>query len=103
MPPRRHEGTKKIILFLLSFAAVSGAAPRAENWPQWRGPAGDGLSGEKNLPVRWSKTENLTWKLDLPAGSGSTPIVWGDCIFLRIADGRELCLLWIDRPRGARR
>ncbi|OLC80326.1 MAG: hypothetical protein AUH72_12040 [Acidobacteria bacterium 13_1_40CM_4_65_8] len=103
MPPRRHEGTKKIILFLLSFAAVSGAAPRAENWPQWRGPSANGLSGEKNLPVRWSKTENITWKLDLPAWSGSTPIVWGDRIFLSIADGRELYLWCIDRTRGALR
>ena len=75
---------------LLLCAAV--AAPSAENWPQWRGPSLNGLSGEKNLPVRWSATENITWKLPLPAWSGSTPIVWGDHIFLNVADGRDLYL-----------
>ena len=84
-------------VFLLC-AAV--AAPSAENWPQWRGPSLNGLSGEKNLPVRWSKTENITWKLPLPAWSGSTPIVWGDHIFLNVADGRELHLWAVDRNRG---
>jgi hypothetical protein len=41
------------------------AALSAENWPQWRGPSLNGLSGEKNLPVRWSTAENITWKLHL--------------------------------------
>ena len=77
-----------VVILLLLLAA----APSAENWPQWRGPSANGLSGEKNLPVRWSKTENVTWKLELPAWSGSTPIVWGDRIFLNVADGRVGCL-----------
>jgi outer membrane protein assembly factor BamB len=50
----------------------------ADNWPQWRGPQLNGLSGETNLPVNWSKTENITWKLPVPERSGATPIVWGD-------------------------
>ena len=54
------------------------AGPAAENWPQWRGPALNGVSAETNLPVRWSKTDNIAWKLAMPAWSGSTPIVWGD-------------------------
>jgi outer membrane protein assembly factor BamB len=86
------------VLLLLS-AAV--AAPSAENWPQWRGPLLNGQSGEKNLPVRWSAKENIAWKLPLPAWSGSTPIVWGDYIFLNVADGRELHLWAVDRNRGA--
>jgi outer membrane protein assembly factor BamB len=77
------------------------ATPSGENWPQWRGPSLNGLSGEKNLPVRWSKTENVTWKLPLPAWSGSTPIVWGDRIFLNVADGNDLYLWCVDRTRGA--
>ena len=83
---------------LLLCAAV--AAPAAENWPQWRGPLLNGLSNEKNLPVRWSATENIAWKLALPAWSGSTPIVWGDRIFLNVADGRDLYLWSVDRSRG---
>ena len=76
------------------------AAPSAENWPQWRGPLLNGLSGEKNLPVRWSKTDNVTWKLPLPAFSASTPIVWGDRVFLNVAEGGDLFLWAVDRTRG---
>ncbi|HVD94445.1 MAG TPA: hypothetical protein VNC21_19245, partial [Vicinamibacterales bacterium] len=77
-----------------------------ENWPQWRGPALNGISTEKNLPVKWSPTENITWKLAMPALSGSTPIVWGNRIFLNVADdlksGESVTLhLWcVDRDRG---
>src|SRR5205085_6689976 len=88
-----------VVALVLVCAAV--AAPTAENWPQWRGPSLNGISGEKNLPVRWSKTENITWKLPLPAFSASTPIIWGDRIFLNVADGRELYLWCVDRTRGA--
>jgi outer membrane protein assembly factor BamB len=86
-------------------AASTGLS--AENWPQWRGPALNGLSAEKNLPVRWSPTENITWKVALPAWSGSTPIVWGDRIFLNVAEdlrqraGDNLFLWSIDRNSGA--
>src|SRR5262245_23258771 len=96
---------KTILVFLVGFCAAA-AAPSAENWPQWRGPSANGLSGEKNLPVRWSQTENITWKLDLPAWSGSSPIVWGDRIFLNVADdlkqqqGVNLHLWCIDRNKG---
>jgi outer membrane protein assembly factor BamB len=69
----------------------------AENWPQWRGPRFDGSSGEKGLPLRWSQTENVAWRLPLPAWSGSTPIVWGERIFLNVADGDNLELWCVDR------
>jgi len=70
---------------------------QAENWPQWRGPNLDSTSSETNLPVRWSPGENITWKLPLPAWSGATPIVWGDFIFLNVADGGSLYLWCVDR------
>ena len=59
---------------------------RAENWPHWRGPQRNGISAEKNLPVKWTQAEGVLWKLPMPALSGSTPIVWGDRIFLNVAD-----------------
>lgn len=71
----------------------------AENWPQWRGPNLDNTSGETNLPVKWGPDENITWKLPLPAWSGATPIVWGDHIFLNVADGGNL-YLWCVNRRG---
>ncbi len=76
------------------------AVPTAENWAQWRGPSLNGLSGERNLPVRWSSTENVTWKLAMPAFSASTPIVWNDRIFLNVAEGSNLFLWSVDRARG---
>jgi outer membrane protein assembly factor BamB len=87
--------------------AATAAAPSAENWPQWRGPSLNGLSTEKNLPMRWSTTENVAWKLPLPAWSGSTPIIWGNRIFLNVADdlkvrdGTNLYLWCVDRANGS--
>jgi outer membrane protein assembly factor BamB len=75
----------------------------AENWPQWRGPTLNGLSGEKNLPVKWSTTENVAWKVAVPQYSGSTPIIWGEHIFLNVADQGSLHLWALDRNTGATR
>jgi outer membrane protein assembly factor BamB len=86
------------ITVVIGFTLAAGLA--AENWPQWRGPALNGVSGETNLPVRWSKTDNIAWKLAMPAWSGSTPIVWGDRIFLNVAEGANLSLWSVDRTRG---
>jgi outer membrane protein assembly factor BamB len=72
----------------------------ADNWPTWRGPNNDGISREKNLPVQWSTTENVAWKLPLPGRSGSTPIIWGDRIFLSTADGDAIQLWAVDRTSG---
>jgi outer membrane protein assembly factor BamB len=76
------------------------AAVSAEDWPHWRGPTADGRSGETNLPVTWTTTENIAWKLPMTAWSGSTPIVHGEWIFLNVADGEALELWALDRTRG---
>lgn len=81
----------------LAIAVLAAATTMAENWPQWRGPSLDGVSHETSLPVKWSTTENITWKLDLPAWSGATPIIWGNYIFLNMADGESLSLWCVDR------
>ena len=59
----------------------------AENWPQWRGPRLDGTSAETGLPTVWSDTENVVWTLEVSEESwtGSTPIIWGDTIFLNVS------------------
>ena len=72
---------------------VPSAAVFAENWPQWRGPTNDFISKEKNLPTTWSDTKNIAWKLKLPGEAGSTPVVWGDHIFLTSKDDKNLVLL----------
>jgi outer membrane protein assembly factor BamB len=75
----------------------------AENWPQWRGPKLNGISGETNLPVKWTTTENVAWKVPVPQYSGSTPIIWGEHIFLNVADKGELHLWALDRGNGQTR
>jgi len=72
----------------------------AENWPQWRGPTLNGISTEKNLPVKWSPEENVAWKLAMPGLSGSTPIIWNDRVFLNVAEGDDLYLWSVDRTKG---
>jgi outer membrane protein assembly factor BamB len=72
----------------------------ADNWPQWRGPQLNGTSVETNLPIRWSKSEGTAWTLPLPAWSGSTPIIWGDRIFLNVAEGPQVFLWSVDRDSG---
>jgi outer membrane protein assembly factor BamB len=72
----------------------------AENWPQWRGPSLNGTSNEKDLPVRWSTTENVAWKLAMPSKTGSTPIIWGNNVFLNVAEGDSLYLWCVDKTKG---
>ena len=73
----------------------------AENWPQWRGPALNGVSSEKNLPVKWTTEENVVWKVAMPGWSGSTPIIWRNHIFLNVADNGNLFLWAVDKTKGA--
>ena len=54
----------------------------AENWPQWRGPSGIGVSNEKGFPTEWSSTANIAWKAPLRGLGVSSPIVWGERVFV---------------------
>jgi outer membrane protein assembly factor BamB len=90
-----------IRLFVVAFAFISvGASVGAEHWPQWRGPQLNGISSEKGLPVKWSATENIAWKVAVPERSGATPIVWGDYVFLNVGEGADLALWAVDRNKG---
>lgn len=82
-------GPQRLRWLTLSLVAVVPFAARAENWPQWRGARLDGISEETDLPVEWSATENVAWRLPLPGPAGSTPAIWGDRIFLTTADGND--------------
>ena len=87
---------------LLLGALLLPAAIMAENWPEWRGPRRDGTSAEKSLPLKWSATENVKWKAPLPAPGNSTPIVWGDQVFVTqaVEDGGKRLLISFDRKNG---
>ena len=85
-------------LFLLIANAVN-----AQNWPQFRGPNGQGHSAETGLPLKWSATENIAWKTELPGESWSSPIVWGNYIFVTTATeaGTSCRVIALDRKTGA--
>ena len=89
-----------VLIFVLVVTSFATRAA-AENWPQWRGPSLNGVSGETGVPITWSTTENVTWKLELPAWSGSTPIIWEDRIFLNVAEDGSLYLWCLEREDGS--
>jgi outer membrane protein assembly factor BamB len=91
---------RKRLLGILTVSVLSLSVVRAENWPQWRGPNLNGVSNEKNLPVKWTAEENVVWKVAMPGLSGSTPIIWRDRIFLSVADGDNLALWAVDKNKG---
>jgi outer membrane protein assembly factor BamB len=91
---------RKYSLGVVGVVLLSFVIANAENWPQWRGPALNGVSTEKNLPVKWTTEENVVWKVAMPGLSGSTPIIWRDRIFLSIAEGDNLALWAVDKSKG---
>lgn len=57
----------------------------ASHWPQWRGPSATGVAPEAKPPVEWSADKNIRWKVELPGEGQSTPIVWGDLVYIQCA------------------
>src|SRR5262245_4106369 len=82
--------------------AASAATEAVPSWPGWRGPGQDGHSDDTRVPLRWSRTENLRWQTDLPGVGNSSPVVWGDRVFLTAADpkGTQRWVLCVDRRSG---
>jgi outer membrane protein assembly factor BamB len=82
-----------LLLALALLAATAGRSvelraqsPEAERyWPQWRGPSANGVSRTAEPPIEWSETKNIAWKVEIPGRGHSTPVVWGDLLFLTTA------------------
>src|SRR5262245_45444918 len=72
-----------LVLFALPLALS------ADNWPAWRGPTNSGISTETKLPVEWSRTHNVRWKIPLKGAGASSPVVWDDRIFITASEGRS--------------
>jgi outer membrane protein assembly factor BamB len=71
--------------------AFPGAIPSASagpDWPQWRGPEGNGVSAETGLPVSWSRDSNVAWRAKLGGQGVSSPVAWGDLVFVTSQIGR---------------
>jgi len=92
-PPTEDRGVHMI--------AVAGDG--ASYWPRWRGPSGQGLVEGSGYPDTWSATQNVAWKTPVPGQGNSSPIVWGDRIFVTTSQqgGRRLSLLAYRRSDGA--
>src|SRR5688572_24157027 len=88
----------RISLFLSSLVICQLAI--GGDWPAWRGPTGMGLSEEKNLPVQWSTTENVKWRVALPEPGNSTPIVSRGRVFVTQAAGDRRTVMCFDRNDG---
>jgi len=83
-------------------ALLLAAFPHAEEWPRFRGPSGHGVSIEANVAVEWSTEKNIAWKTPIPGHGWSSPIVWGDRVFLTTAteEGKSCHILAVDRKTG---
>src|SRR5262249_51253977 len=78
-----------------------GTAGRADNWPRFRGPNGTGISSDKNIPVRWGEKEGILWKTVLPGTGNSSPVVWGNRVFVPTAPATpERQLVCLDVSAG---
>ena len=74
----------------------------AEQWPCFRGLTRQGISMERNLPLKWSASENVAWKTEIPGQGWSSPIVWGDRVFVTSAtdNGTKCRVICLDRKSG---
>lgn len=86
----------KILLLLLLSVSVL-----AQDWPEFRGPGGQGHSTERNLPLVWSETKNVKWKAALPGKGWSSPAIQGERIWLTTEENKALRLLCVNRNTGA--
>jgi outer membrane protein assembly factor BamB len=91
-----------VSLFCLVMGMTAGSARAGDNWPQFLGPNGDGHSTATELPVTWSETENVAWKTPIHGKGWSSPVIWGNQIWMGTAreDGKEFFAVCVDQETG---
>src|SRR4051794_8716853 len=95
---------KQFCAIILAILVLATAA-LAEDWPQFRGPSGQGISMSKDVPIKWSATENVAWKKEIPGQGWSSPVLMGGKIYLTtaLAEGNiptSLRAICIDEKSG---
>ncbi len=93
---------RRLILFAATLVSAASPAAAGENWPQFRGPQGDGMSVETGLPSTWSESQHVTWKTAIHGKGWSSPVIWNTQIWITTAteDGKQLFAVCIDRETG---
>lgn len=93
-----------LTIVLLSVDSAWSAEPSKVNWPQWRGPQAAGVADGRKLPVKWSTTENVLWSKELPGWGTSSPVVYGDRVFITTeaneGETKTLLTICVDRRTG---
>jgi outer membrane protein assembly factor BamB len=79
----------RLFIALTLLASCLPATGRGEDWPQFRGPNGSATAAESRLPAEWATDKNVAWKVKLPGYGWSSPIVWGDKVFVTTADSEK--------------
>ena len=94
--------TRSLLQVVLCTVLLGAIETRGENWPQFRGPGGQGIVEGANLPMQWSETENVRWKVGIHGKAWSSPVTWGEQIWLTTAteDGKELSVICVDLNNG---
>jgi outer membrane protein assembly factor BamB len=98
----RYRSIVALIGLFAWLATVASAGEPIASWPDFRGPRGDGHSEATGLPWRWSEQQNVAWKTPLPGRGWSSPVVWGDQVWMTTAteDGHRLSVLAVDLHTG---
>ena len=93
----------KFLSFILALLILNSiSVTQAQNWPNFRGPNGDGTSIETNLPTKWDSITNVVWKSPVPGIGHSSPIIWEDKLFTMsaLSETQEKILLCYDSRNG---
>ena len=88
---------KHLSAIVIFSALLSAAENDPAHWPSWRGPNENGIA-RTPVPAEWSATKNIAWKVEIPGKGNSSPVIWGDRIFITTAVPSEA----IGRPAGGR-
>ena len=96
---RRKQLFRIATILLLASAITAGEKPRSNDWPQFRGPNGSGISETRGLPSEFGPHKNVVWKTALPAGH-SSPVLTAENIFLTAFEGDQLLTFCLKRSTG---
>ncbi len=92
---------RDVLIFGILLSGFAASSASADNWPGLKGASGRGVSTEKNLPTKWSATENLAWQIDLPGRGASSPVVTSDRVYVTTqTEDEALWVISVDRRNG---